>query len=76
MSEVIQEKLYYSRITITIPKYLESRLREYQANQLLEDAQYASFSKIVTKLLTESLDAEYKKPLIANSIAKLLTSEQ
>ena len=76
MSEVIQEKVYYSRITITIPKYLESRLREYQASQLLEDAQYASFSKIVAKLLTESLAAEYKKPLIANSITKLLTSEQ
>jgi len=61
MSETIQKKLYYRRITICIPKHLETRLREYQASQLLEDTRYASFSKIVTRLLTEALVAKYDK---------------
>ena len=62
MSETIQKKLYYRRITICILRHLETRLREYQASQLLEDPRYASFSKLVTRLLSESLVAKYEKP--------------
>jgi len=61
MSETIQKKLYYRRITICIPKHLETRLREYQASQLVEDSQYSSFSKLVARLLTEALVAKYDK---------------
>lgn len=61
MSEIIQKKAY-CRITICIPRQLETKLREYQASQLLEDSRYASFSKLVTRLLTESLVGKNENP--------------
>jgi hypothetical protein len=61
MSEMTQKK-DYRRITITIPKHLENKLREYQASQLIEDSRYSSFSKLVAGLLTESLVTKHENP--------------
>lgn len=44
------------RVTICIPEDLERKLRLYQANVLLEEPRGASFSKIVSRLLTASLE--------------------
>lgn len=44
------------RVTICLPEDLERKLRLYQAKVLLEEPSHASFSRIISKLLYDSLE--------------------
>ncbi len=62
MSRISHKKNDFRRVTITIPNDLADILREYQANELLEDPHCSSFSKVIAGLLEEALVAKYEKP--------------